>query len=295
VAALLLTSPGCATGNGGTRPGPVEPGPTGEIKLVLPVRENSVRFAVIGDFGTGGREQYRTAEAMARWRERFPFEFVLLLGDNMYGSDRPADYKRKFEDPYKALLDAGVKFYASLGNHDNPNQRFYKLFNMGGEKYYSFKAPKPGARFFAMDSNYLDKPQLDWLEKELAGSKAEWKIVFFHHPIYSSGLRHGPDLEKRKVLEPLFLKHGVDVVFTGHEHFYERIKPQSGIHYFISGAAGKLRRDGVRTTAITDKAFADDQHFMLVEIAGDELHFQTVSRTGVTVDSGVIRRQRRPA
>jgi hypothetical protein len=85
------------------------------------------------------------------------------------------------------------------------------------------------------------------------------------------------------------------VVFAGHEHFYERIKPQSGIHYFISGAAGKLRRDGVRTTAITDKAFADDQHFMLVEIAGDELHFQTVSRTGVTVDSGVIRRQRRPA
>ena len=62
-----------------------------------------------------------------------------MMGDNMYGGDSAKDYDKKFEAPYKPLLDAGVKFYAALGNHDDPNQRFYKPFNMNGERYYTFK------------------------------------------------------------------------------------------------------------------------------------------------------------
>ena len=88
-----------------------------------------------------------------------------------------------------------MKFYAALGNHDDPNQRFYKPFNMNGERYYSFKPQQGSVRFFALDSNYMDKAQLDWLEKELAASGSDWKICFFHHPLYSSGDKHGSDVD----------------------------------------------------------------------------------------------------
>jgi 3',5'-cyclic AMP phosphodiesterase CpdA len=214
-----------------------------------------------------------------------------MLGDNLYGDEDPDDYERKFERPYKALLDAGVKFYAALGNHDDPSQRFYKPFNMNGERHYTFKAPRGSVRFFALDSNYMDQRQLDWVEKELSASDSDWKIAFFHHPLYSSGERHGSDEVLREQLEPLFVKHGVNVVFTGHEHFYERLKPQKGISYFISGSAAKLRRGNIGASTISAKGFDRGYTFMLIEIASDELRFQALTDAGQTVDSGVIRRQ----
>jgi calcineurin-like phosphoesterase family protein len=267
--------------------------------LTLPRRDGSVRFAVMGDTGTGDRVQYEVAKQMATFHDAFPFAFVIMLGDNVIGSDTPADMRTKFETPYKPLLDAGVVFHAVLGNHDNPNQRFYKLFNMGGERYYDFLAPEggtaktteAGVHFFALDSDYLDKPQLDWLEKELASASPGWKILFFHHPLYSSGNTHGSALESRAILEPLFVKYGVSAVFSGHDHIYERIKPQmGGIAYWVSGAGGRLRKGDLRATDMTAKGFDSDNHFMIVEIAGDDLYFQAISRTGETIDSGVVRR-----
>ncbi len=211
--------------------------------LTLPNKPTgTLRFAVIGDSGTGDSNQYKLAKVFTDIHQRFPYEFVLMMGDNMYGGESARDFQRKFEAPYKPVLDKGVKFYASLGNHDSTNQKMYKPFNMNGERFYTFK-PKDGIRFFALDSNYMDRPQLQWFEKELAASGSDWKIVFFHHPIYSSGGAHGSDTALRDQLEPLFLKYGVDVVMAGHEHFYERLKPQKGIHYFISGGAGKVRRE----------------------------------------------------
>jgi hypothetical protein len=266
-------------------------GPVNGQQLTLPMKESSVRFAVIGDSGTGGSAQLKVAKQLAAFHKVFPFEFALMLGDNLYGSERPDDYADKFERPYKPLLDAGVKFYAALGNHDDPNQRNYKLFNMNGERFYSFKAPKATVRFFALDSNYLDKTQFDWLAKELAASDSDWKIAFFHHPIYSSGEKHGSHVELREQVEPLFLTHGVDVVFTGHEHFYERLKPQNGIHYIITGSAAKLRRGNIGTTGMTAKGFDAGYTFMLIEIAGDEMFFQTIDENGKTVDSGIIVRR----
>jgi hypothetical protein len=247
-----------------------------------------VRFAVIGDTGTGGSAQLKVAQRLAAAHAAYPFELALMLGDNMYGSEGADDFVDKFERPYKPLLDAGVKFYAALGNHDDPNQRFYKPFNMNGERYYSFKAPHGSVRYFAIDSNYMDKTQLAWLEKELSGSDSEWKIAFFHHPLYSSGDKHGADEVLRDQLEPLFLKYGVDLVLTGHEHFYERLKPQKGIHYIISGSGAKLRRGNIGASPLTAKGFDQGYTFMLFEIAGDTLHFQTINETGRTVDSGTI-------
>jgi hypothetical protein len=257
-------------------------------ELTLPQRPDSVRFAVFGDSGTGDTAQYEVAAQMVKLHEKFPFTFSLMLGDNMYGSERPQDFEKKFERPYKPLLDGKVDFYAVLGNHDDPNQRFYKPFNMNGQRYYSFK--KGQVRFFGLDSNYMEPDQIAWLEKELQASGSDWKIPFFHHPLYSSGM-HGSQIELRALLEPLFIKYGVDAVFAGHEHFYERIKPQHGISYFTSGGAAKLRSGDIRKTDLTASGFDRDRSFMLVEITGDELFFQTISREGTTVDKGMIRRR----
>jgi hypothetical protein len=254
-----------------------------------PAVSESLKFAVIGDSGTGSSSQYRVAEKLIAARSTFPYEFVLMMGDNLYGSEGPSAYEKKFERPYKPLLDSGMKFYASLGNHDEPNQRFYKFFNMNGERYYTFK-PKGNIRIFALDSNYVDKAQLDWFEKELKASGSDWKIVFFHHPVYSSGGKHGSDEQLRAQLEPLFLKYGVDAVFQGHEHFYERIKPQRGIYYFISGGAAKLREGNIQKTDLTAKAFDTGYHFMLIELTKDKLNFQAISDLGKTIDSGSLPR-----
>jgi hypothetical protein len=256
------------------------------IDVLPPSGKDPLLFAVIGDSGTGGTPQYEVGQRMAEARAIFPFEFVLMLGDNMYGSERPQDYVRKFEKPYAPLLASDVEFFASLGNHDEPNQRFYKPFNMNGERYYTFK--KGPVRFFALDSNYIDGVQMDWLERELASSSEDWKIAFFHHPPYSSGTRHGSELDLRLQLEPLFIRHSVDVVFSGHEHFYERLKPQQGVQYFISGAAGKLRRGNIKRTEMSAAGFDSDYSFMLVEIAGEVMQFQSISRAGKRVDSGPI-------
>jgi hypothetical protein len=256
--------------------------------ISLPMKDGSVKFAVIGDTGTGDKNQMAVAKALADARRRFPYNFALMAGDNMYGGDSAKDYVKKFESPYKPLLDGGVKFYAALGNHDDPNQRFYKPFNMNGERYYTFKAPNSSVRFFALDSNYMDDKQLQWLEKELAASGSDWKIAYFHHPLYSSGSTHGSADVLRQQIEPLFVKYGVTVVFTGHEHFYERIKPQKGITYFIGGSSAKLRAGDIIKTDLTAKGFDTGYTYTLVEIIGDDLMFQVLTPQGQTVDSGTI-------
>ena len=259
--------------------------------LTLPNKPGTLKFAVIGDSGTGDSNQYRLAKVFSDMRRKFQYEFVIMAGDNMYGSQKASDYTKKFEIPYKPILDEGIKFYAALGNHDQPNQANYKLFNMNGKRFYTFR-PKAGVRFFALDSNYMDKEQLDWLDKELAASGSDWKIPFFHHPLYSSGSTHGSDMALRDQLEPLFLKYSVDVVFSGHDHFYERIKPQKGIQYFVSGGAGKVRRGDLQDEGLMAKGFDAGYHFMLIEIDGDQMHFQVISDLGRTIDSGIVLRNK---
>ena len=261
-------------------------------KVSLPLKDGSIRFAIIGDTGTGSTKQQELANVMLQYRHAFPFEIVLMLGDNLYGSETPADFKKKFEDIYRGLLDEKVKFYATLGNHDEPIQRSYKNFNMNGNEYYRFT--KGNVAFYSLNSNDMDKKQLQWLESELAKDTSEWKICFFHHPPYSSGGKHGSDKALREVIEPIFVKYGVNVVLNGHDHFYERIKPQKGIYYFVSGAGGKLREGNVKENSpLTDKYFDSDMSFMLVEVANNQMYFQAVSRTGETVDTGVLANQKK--
>jgi 3',5'-cyclic AMP phosphodiesterase CpdA len=257
----------------------------------LPNRPDSLKFVAFGDNGTGDRPQYELAQQMTKVRATFAFDLVIMLGDNMYGGQSAADYVRKFEQPYALLLAAGVRFQAALGNHDRPDQVGYKLFNMNGQRYYTYA--RNNVRFFALDSTLMDRKQIAWIDASLRDAREEWKICYFHHPLYSNAARHGSSVDLRLLLEPIFVKHGVNVVFSGHDHVYERVKPQKGIYYFVSGAAGQLRRGNMRAADQTAAAFDQDLSFMLLEVAGADMFFQVLSRTGQTVDSGVIRRQAR--
>jgi predicted phosphodiesterase len=269
----------------------VEPG-----ALALPLRDGSVRFAAIGDSGRGDRAQHEVARQMAAWRDRFPFAFVVMLGDNVYDSHTPEDYVAKFEEPYRPLREAGVEFYAAIGNHDDPKQIDYEPFNMGGHRYFTFRKSErrlaglagAGVRFFVLDTVNPDADQLAWLQRELEESGTHWKIAFFHHPIYTSGRYQAATARLRNRLEHVLVNGGVDVVLAGHEHFYERMHPQHGITHFISGAAGSLRMGDIRPTRLTARGFDTDYHFVLFEASGDELYFQAISRTGGTIDAGVI-------
>lgn len=276
-------------------PAAQQTGPTASASQTfnLPNRPDSLKFFVLGDFGNGGREQYELAAQMAKVQAAFPALLIITVGDNIYGGEGASDFKRKFEVPYKPLLDAGVKFQASLGNHDSREQARYAPFNMGGKTHYAFKAAKQDVKFLAIESDYPSPEQLEWIENELRGGE-NWMIPYFHHPLYASG-KHGSRLDLRKTLEPMLLESNVTVVFTGHEHFYERILPQQGITHFVVGSGGQLRRGDIdKRSGLTAKGFDTDRAFLAVEIDKDELFFSAITRTGTVVDSGTIQRRRKP-
>lgn len=256
--------------------------------VLLPNERDSLKFAVIGDHGTGDRPEFEVAAQMAVLHEQFAYDLVLMVGDNFYGSQKPADLDKKFAQPFKALLDAGVTFQAALGNHDDVSTINYPPINMRGQRYYTYV--RKNVRFFVLDTNVMDGAQLAWAESVMQQSREEWKIAYFHHPLYGNAGRHGSNVDLRVLLEPLLIKYGVQVVFSGHDHVYERLKPQRGIYYFVTGSGGQLRKGDLEMSDSTAAGFDQDRAFLIAEITGDQLHFQVVSRTGTTVDSGQIRR-----
>jgi predicted phosphodiesterase len=262
----------------------------------LPNESRSIKFAVIGDSGRGWQPQHEVAAQMVAYRQRFDYRFVLMCGDNIYeGPATAEDFRLKFEDPYKLLLDAGVRFYAVLGNHDDPRQVEYRPFHMNGNRYYTFTPPvdpitrwDTRVRFFALDSTRVDGEQMKWFEREATQSRAEWKIALLHHPLYTPGRYALSARGHRFALESAFVTGGIDVVFSGHEHLYARSELQRGILYFVSGAAGSLRQGDAGRTATIARAYDDDFHFMLAEITDEGFFFQAINRAGVTIDAGAL-------
>lgn len=255
-------------------------------------------FAVIGDTGTGDGAQMAVAKEMVRQYEKAPFGFVLMLGDNIYETGDPKYIKPRFEEPYQDLLAAGVKFYAVLGNHDiikgTRFQTQYDKFNMGGNRYYKFTKNIEGSdskiEFFALDTNLMSPEQLSWLEESLKESKVRWKVAFCHHSIYSSSKMHRPYLELRKQLEPLYVKYGVNVVFAGHAHSYERVKPQHGVHYYTEGASGEIKRKTLRRDSPLFAAGEDMVNsFLIVRVTEDEMKVEAIASNGKSIDSSTVK------
>jgi Calcineurin-like phosphoesterase len=248
-----------------------------------------LRFAVTADGGAGDRNQQQVAQAMADWHSRYPYDLVLMAGDNIYNSGEMSRIKVAFEEPYAALLKRGVKFRAALGNHDirtdhGDRQVEYPLFNMGG-RYYTFS--QQNCQFFALETNVdVDwKTQLDWLERELAASKAAVKIVYGHHPVYASG-HYGTDQAMVARLTPLFKKYGVQLYINGHEHHYERTQPIDGTTYLITGNGGAHLRP-VGKSPFT--AFAVSQYgFSLLEVRKTKIVIQGIDLNGKEIDRGEV-------
>ena len=101
---------------------------------------------------------------------------------------------------------------------------------------------------------------------------------------------HGPDLDLRNQLSPLLKSYGVNAVFSGHEHAYQRLKPVDNIYYFVQGDSGKLERHDFHRSNELAASFDQGRTFMIVEIVGETMYFQTISQNGKTIDSGGLPR-----
>lgn len=247
-----------------------------------------LRFIAVADTGTGARGQYAVAEAMERYRRANPYRLAVLAGDNIYNNGEIEKVQAVFERPYAPLLKSGVKFRAVLGNHDirtknGVDQLRYPGFNMAG-RYYKFQ--EGPVEFFALDTNGNADwaNQLTWLDRSLQASKAPWKVVFGHHPIYSSGF-YGVNRTLLSRLVPLFKRHGVQLYISGHDHSYERTQPIEGTTYLIVGAGAGLRPVG--RSPWTAKS-ASVLSFAGIEVYGNELRIQTFDRDSRLIDQGQI-------
>lgn len=251
--------------------------------------EPLLRFVAIADTGTGGSAQYAVAAAMTRFHQQHPFPMAVLAGDNIYTNGEIEKIKAVFEQPYQTLLQQRVKFHACLGNHDirtknGEAQLQYPNFNMR-ERYYTFR--RGPVQFFALDtnSNASWQAQLTWLEQELRQTKAPWKVVFGHHPLYSSG-RYGSNSALINTLTPLFKQHQVQLYINGHEHHYERTQAIDGTTYLIVGNAGASLRSVGRSD--WTKYAASRHGFTVVEVYPDFMEITAVDSDNQPFDRGIV-------
>jgi 3',5'-cyclic AMP phosphodiesterase CpdA len=248
-----------------------------------------LRFVSVADTGTGAKGQYSVAKAMSFYHQKNPYNLVILAGDNIYNNGEIEKINEVFERPYQPLLQKGVKFHACLGNHDirtnnGVNEINYPGFNMQG-RYYTFIQDK--IQFFALDTNSNAdwKNQLVWLEKELSLSKADWKVVFGHHPIYSSG-HYGNNSNFIKTFTPLFQKYNVQLYINGHEHNYERTRAINGTSYLICGAGAGNRPVG--RSEWTEYS-TSNLSFAAYDVYADRIEVSGVGIDNRVFDQGVIK------
>ena len=243
------------------------------------------RFVAIGDYGTGGVEQLSVAARMCRWRRRHDFDFVVTTGDNIYPNADPARFDSQFFAPYACLLDDGVEWHATLGNHDWGYEEGAAVvtepsFGMDGHDYV---VRRRGVRFVMVNSNDLDRA---WLERHLdPPAEDRWTIVAFHHPVFSPGL-HGstPGFED---LHDLFLRNGVDLVLNGHDHIYAVTKATDGLRYVVTGGGGAPLYPCL-PSALADVC-EERHHFLFVQAGGERISAWAVPVEGPPFDSFTTR------
>jgi len=251
------------------------------------VEPDRLRFAVVGDNGTGGRNAMRVGRAMAEAYQEEPFSLLVHTGDLVYYGDLADRYEEVYVRPLRPLLDAGVTVRPVLGNHEFDYTATLRLLERLGlpGRYYSFRAGP--VEFFMLDSTPPQfggdggAAQLAWLEQRLEASTAAWQVVVLHHPPYSSGRRRPGDMVVRAALEPVLVEHGADLVLTGHDHHYERTSPQQGITYIVAGSGAKLT--GVGRSPFT-AASARRLHFLVIDVEGDQLSGRTIDASGRVFD-----------
>jgi predicted MPP superfamily phosphohydrolase len=245
-----------------------------------------VRFLAFGDSGGGGSDQYQLQEQMLT----VPYDLILHTGDIAYEEGTLAQYQANVFDVYAELFRS-IPFYPASGNHDYKTlsaEPFRDVFNLpgdSGEKWYSYNWGP--AHFAALDTEADYKTQAAWLDHDLEANPSPWKIVYMHRPPYSSG-SHGSDTGLRNALAPILKKHNVQLVLAGHDHDYERMVPQNGTTYVVTGGGGRGTYDVSKSgfTAFSEAVI----HFVYGEINGDELTLHAIDASGKEFDSVVIPR-----
>ena len=248
-----------------------------------------LRLIATADSGSGDKNQFAVGRAMADYHSRSPFQLAILAGDNIYNSGEISKIKEAFEEPYGELLKRGVKFRACLGNHDIRTENGiphvkYADFNMD-DRYYTFT--QGPAQFFVLETNTnVDwKTQMAWLTQQLEQSKAAWKIVYGHHPIYSSGI-YGTNAEMVKRFSAVFKKHRVNLYVNGHEHHYERSRNIEGTTYLVTGHGGASLR-AVRISESSEFSVSRFG-FSTIELYQNSMVIQGIGTNGNVFDRGII-------
>ncbi len=267
----------------------VDGGATGRFRTA-PESGAAFTFAVIGDTGNGGKNQM----AVAGLLERVKPDLILHTGDVVYPSGEDKHYDKRFFAPYRGLIGA-VPLFPVLGNHDvqeDDGAAFLKNFHLprnnprGTARYYSFDWGD--AHFVALDSELYHEDdggdreeQRLWLEEDLSATRKPWRFAYLHRPLYSSS-RHGGDEEIRADLAPVFSRHDVHLVFSGHDHAYERTLPMDGVTYLVTGGGGK-RLYQARKRSWT-AASASAHHATLVRVTGEHLILEAIKPDGTVLD-----------
>ncbi len=277
-----------------------------------------LQFEAVGDFGTGAAGERDIAASMAKKADTDSIAFVLVLGDNFYESGVESindnQWRTTFEDMF-SQPGLNVPFYAVLGNHDyrsNPQAqveytRISKRWKMP-ERYFTVRKAiddSTEVEIFCLDTNPLaylsvseakslsdtgqEQTQLRWLEDQLRQSTARWKIVIGHHTIFSGG-EHGDNEALRVLLEPLFIKYGVDFYICGHDHDQELLKPIRGVNYVVSGAGAKHRDVRWRDNTLYAET---NLGFTFFRISTTEAVVEFLTRSGATEYAHTFRKETR--
>jgi hypothetical protein len=245
-----------------------------------------IRFLAFGDSGGGGADQRALAEQMYA----FPYDLIVHTGDLAYDSGTIGEFEDTVFAMYAPIF-RHLPFFPAAGNHEYktlngaPFRAVFALSGASGEKWYSYDWGR--IHFAVLDTEADYQTQARWLDEDLAATTLPWKVIYMHKPPYSSG-GHGSDTSLRAVLHPVAAKHHVQLVLSGHDHDYERMLPQGGVQYIVTGGGGVGTRP-VGTSSFT--VFSEDViHFVVAEVRVDEMVLHAIDATGKEFDSVVIPR-----
>lgn len=281
-------------------------------KSPMPQTESGpgLHFLLLGDWGRQGKHhQSDVAAQMARAASERRCRFIVSVGDNFYedgvSSVNDPQWQTSFENIYRAP-SLQVPWYVILGNHDYRGEPEAQLQYANTRprwrmpaRYYTAKEPLPGdatVEFFFIDtspflqsyhwepeyrvqvSKQKTEPQIAWLDQALGASKAAWKIVIGHHPIFSGG-EHGDTAELVRDINPLLKKHDVFVYINGHDHDLQHIV-RDEINYFTTGAGSQVRLPGATKGTLFDRGIPG---FMAVALTPAAMKVDFIDYAGKTL------------